>query len=130
MADGDLSPQFSKGEEEIADLFWDIGLKKNSARVLVLMIRDIDLTSRDMERICDLRQPEVSIALTDLMKRKWIDVVRQIMEKKGRPVKIYHLVISLEDILEELKGIIVGDYGRKILEIERVREMIKEQIRS
>ena len=127
MAGETMSLQFSQGEEEIAELFWDIGLKKNTARVLVLLIRDIDLTSREMERVCDLRQPEVSIALTDLTKRKWIDVVRQIMENKGRPIKIYHMTKPLDDILEELKGIIVGDYGRKILEIERVREMVKQQ---
>jgi predicted transcriptional regulator len=123
----DLSSlQFSSGEEEIAELFWDIGLKKNSARVLVLTLWDIDLTSRDMERICDLRQPEVSIALTDLMKRRWIKVVRQVMENKGRPIKIYHLARALEEILDELKSSIVGEYDKKSEEIEKVREMLKK----
>jgi predicted transcriptional regulator len=117
--------QFSKGEEEIADLFWDIGLKKNTARVLVLMIRDEDLTSRDIERICDLRQPEVSIALSDLMKRKWVKDIRHAREGKGRPTMIYHLVKSLDDILEELKTEIVGDYEEKLKEIEKVRDLLK-----
>ncbi|HOL40607.1 hypothetical protein [Methanospirillum sp.] len=117
--------QFSKGEEEIADLFWDIGLKKNTARVLVLMIRDADLTSRDIERICDLRQPEVSIALSDLMKRKWVKDIRHSREGKGRPTMIYHLIKSLDDILEELKTEIVGDYEEKMKEIERVRDLLK-----
>lgn len=120
-----LSLQFSKGEEEIADLFWDIGLKRNTARVLVLLIRDVDLTSRDMERACDLRQPEVSIALTDLMKRKWVKDVRHVREGKGRPIMIYHLIKTLDDILDELKSTIVGDYEEKIIEIEKVRELLK-----
>ena len=72
MVKNNTSLKFSKGEEEIAGLSWDIGLKKNAARVLVLMIRDVDMTSREIEKICDLRQPEVSIALSDLMKRKWV----------------------------------------------------------
>lgn len=127
MVGSDMSLQLSRAEEEIAELFWDIGLKKNSARVLVLMIRDVDLTSREMERACDLRQPEVSIALTDLLKRKWAKNIRQVMENKGRPVKIYHLSRSLDEILEDLKSAIVDDYGRKVLEIERVRELIKSQ---
>ncbi|MDD1728183.1 MAG: hypothetical protein LUQ50_03825 [Methanospirillum sp.] len=117
---------FSTGDEEIADLFWDIGLKRNTARVLVLMIKDMDLTSREIERVVDLRQPEVSIALTDLMKKKWVRIVRQITENKGRPVKIYHLVTSLDDILDELKTSIVGEYEKKFAEIERVREMLRE----
>jgi len=127
MVGQNMDLQLSKGEVEIAELFWDIGLKKNSARILVLMIRDVDLTSREMERACDLRQPEVSIALTDLLKRQWIKNTRQVMENKGRPVKIYHLSGTLEDILDDLKGVIVDDYGRKVLEIERVRELLKTQ---
>jgi len=121
------SLQFSNVEEEITELFWDIGLRKNTARVLVLTLWDIDLTARDMERVCDLRQPEVSIALTDLMKRKWIKVVNQVMVNKGRPVKIYRLAKSLEQILDELKGLIEGDYDKKSEEIEKVREMMKKQ---
>ena len=122
---GTMSLQLSRGEEEVADLFWDIGLKKNTARVLVLMLRDADLTSREIERTCDLRQPEVSIALKDLMERRWVRDVRKIMENKGRPVNIYHLIKSLDDILDELKRVIVGDYEKKLQEIERVREMLR-----
>jgi predicted transcriptional regulator len=122
----DLSSlQFSSGEE-IAELFWDIGLKKNTARVLVLLLWDLDLTARDMERVCDLRQPEVSIAITDLMKKRWISVVSQITENKGRPIKIYHLARTLEQILDELRSLTEDDYDKKSVEIEKVREMIKE----
>ncbi|MDD1724182.1 MAG: hypothetical protein LUQ07_03530 [Methanospirillum sp.] len=120
-----ISLQFSTGDEEIAELFSDIGLKINSARVLVLLLRDTDFTSRDMERMCDLRQPEVSIALTDLIKKRWVQVVRQISENKGRPIKIYHLARSLDDILEELKKVIIGEYEEKIQEIEHIREILK-----
>jgi predicted transcriptional regulator len=119
--------QFSKGDEEIADLFWDIGLKRNSARVLVLMIRDFDVTSREIERFVDLRQPEVSIALNDLLKKRWIDIIGQITENKGRPVKIYHISRSLDEILEELKESIEGEYDKKVEEIEQVRGMLKKE---
>jgi len=122
-----MALQFTTGDEEIADLFWDIGLKRNSARVLVLMIRDIDITSREIERIVDLRQPEVSIALNDLLKKRWIIISGQITENKGRPVKIYHLSTSLDNILEELKESIEGEYDKKVEEIELVRDMLKKQ---
>ena len=62
--------QFSDVEVEIAEIFGDIGVKRLAARVLVLILRDIELTSREIERTCDLRQPEVSIALSDLIGRK------------------------------------------------------------
>ena len=124
MTDSSLPIQISNELGEIADLFRDIGMKKNCALVLVTLLQDTDLSSRDIERITDLRQPEVSLALTDLMRRKWVDVVRLITENKGRPVKIYHIMKKPEVILEELREEIVGDYERKIREIINVRERI------
>ncbi|QXO94790.1 hypothetical protein KSK55_16020 [Methanospirillum purgamenti] len=94
MGGGDIYLQFSRGDEEIAELFTDIRVKRHAARVLVLLLRDIDLKSREMERVCDLRHPEVSIALSDLIDRKWVKKVSKKAENKGRPVLIYHLQIE------------------------------------
>jgi predicted transcriptional regulator len=128
MVGGNTSQQLSPVEEEIAEIFNDIGVKRNASRVLVLMIRGFDLTSREIERVCDIRQPGVSIALTDLEKRKWVRKVGQKSENKGRPVLIYHLVKSVDDILDELKEVIVGDYDKKLHEIEKVKELLKERV--
>ncbi|MGV8108288.1 MarR family transcriptional regulator [Methanospirillum sp.] len=128
MVGDNTSLQLSDGEEEIAEIFNDIGVKRNASRVLVLMIRGFDLTSREIERVCDIRQPEVSIALSDLENRKWVKKVGQKSENKGRPVLIYHLVKSVDDILDELKKVIVGDYNKKLNEIEKVRELLKERV--
>ena len=124
MVGDTLSLQFSQGEEEIADLFWDIGLRRNSARVLTLLIKDVDMTSREIERVVDLRQPEVSIAITDLMKKRWVRIDHQITENKGRPMKVYHIAKTLDEILDELRETIIGSYEQKFEEIERVRNML------
>ncbi len=124
MVGGDMSLHFSAGDEEIADLFWDIGLRRNSARVLTLLIKDVDMTSREIERVVDLRQPEVSIAITDLMKKRWVRIDHQITENKGRPMKVYHIAKTLDEILDELRETIIGSYEQKFEEIERVRNML------
>ena len=124
MTDSSLPIQISKELGEVADLFRDIGMKKNCALVLVALLQDVDLSSREIERITGLRQPEVSLAITELMKRRWIDVVRLITENKGRPVKIYHIIKKPEDILEELREEVVDDYERRIQEIEHIKEII------
>ena len=124
MVGENMPLQFSKGEEEIADLFWDIGLRRNSARVLTLLIKDVDMTSREIERVVDLRQPEVSIAITDLMKKRWVRIDHQITENKGRPMKVYHIAKTLDEILDELRETIIGSYEQKFEEIERVRNML------
>lgn len=121
---GEYGLHFSAGDEEIADLFWDIGLRRNSARVLTLLIKDVDMTSREIERVVDLRQPEVSIAITDLMKKRWVRIDHQITENKGRPMKVYHIAKTLDEILDELRETIIGSYEQRFEEIERVRNML------
>ena len=118
---------FSAREEEIADLLWDIGLMRNSARVLTLMIKDVDLTSREIERVVELRQPEVSSAITDLMKKRWIHIVHQITENKGRPMKVYHIAKTLNEILDELMDTLIGSYEQKFQDIERVRNLLHQK---
>ena len=119
--------RFSDRDEEIANLFFEIGIGKNSSKVLALLIRELDFSSRDMERICDLRQPEVSIALKDLITRGWVKIVRHVIENKGRSVSIYRLGKTLDEILDDIKGMIIGDSGRKIIDIERIRDLLKTE---
>lgn len=121
---GDYDQHFSNRDEEIVDLFWSIGLKRNSALVLTLMIKDKDFTSREIERIIDLRQPEVSIALSDLIKRDWVHIVLQITQNKGRPIKVYHIAKTLDEILDELKESLIGTYKQKFDQIEKVRNFL------
>ncbi|MDD3574940.1 hypothetical protein [Methanospirillum sp.] len=121
---GDYDQYFSNRDEEIVDLFWSIGLKRNSALVLTLMIKDKDFTSREIERIIDLRQPEVSIALSDLIKRDWVHIVLQITQNKGRPIKVYHIAKTLDEILDELKESLIGTYKQKFDQIEKVRNFL------
>ena len=60
---------FTEKEEEFARLLTTIGTKKNVANVLVFLANVPEATSRAIERGTDLRQPEVSIAMTYLMTR-------------------------------------------------------------
>lgn len=119
--------RFTEKEEEISAILWHVGLKRNTARVLVVMFRETDLTSRVIEKIVDLRQPEVSVALRDLTKRRWIIFRERSYERKGRPEKIYRLALSANTILDLLKKEISCTYIRKLEEIERIRIMIADQ---
>lgn len=69
-----ITPYLTDTEEEVIRLLVEIGLKTNEARILVVFFRGFKPTSRDLERITDLRQPEVSIAITLLSKRNWVCV--------------------------------------------------------
>jgi predicted transcriptional regulator len=112
-------------EEEIIDILGKIGLKRNEARVLAIFLRGIDLTSREIERMADLRQPEVSIAITALTRRNWICTATLITENKGRPVKVFRLAQPVEQILFQIKSEILGDFSKQIAYVERVSNLVQ-----
>ena len=95
---------FTEKDDEFAEILVKTGLKKNYAKVLVFLAKNKSLTSRDVERGTDLRQPEVSIAINHLRKRGWVKISNLLTENKGRPVKLYTLHISIQDILHEIES--------------------------
>ena len=111
-------------EEEVIRLLVEIGMKAHEARLLAVFFRGIEPTSRDLERITNLRQPEVSIAITSLSKRKWVCVSSLINANKGRPVKIFKLAGAIDDILDEMKGGIVSGHNQQILLLTKIREIL------
>ena len=117
---------FTKQDEEIAGIFNEVGLKVNVSRVLVMFLTYSNINSRDIERYTDLRQPEVSIAINDLVNRRWIEVTKHITVNKGRPIKVYNLSLSPDEIIDQIEGSINKEYNQLKASVERVRELVKE----
>ena len=118
-------PELTECEEEVIRLLVEIGLKTNEARILVVFFRGSELTSRELERIADLRQPEVSVAITGLSKRKWVFVSNLITENKGRPVKLFKLAEPIDEILDELRENISEGHDQQMVMLGRIREIIR-----
>jgi len=116
--------RFSDMDEEMTGIMRVMGLKSNEARVLVFLMRGTDVTSRDIERETDLRQPEVSIAITSLMKKGWVKISNLLTENKGRPVKVYSLVAPADDIINQIEETIEGDFNNQLELLEHVRTLI------
>ena len=78
------------------------GMPKNVARALVFLSAHGETTSVEIEKATGLRQPEVSIAMMDLRKRKWVDKRDIKKEGKGRPVHSYRLSVPWSEILAQI----------------------------
>ncbi len=120
----EINPEFSKKEVEIFELLERIGLKPNESRVLVLFLRGEALTSREIERYADLRQPEVSIALTALSTRGWVCTASTIAQNKGRPIKLFTLALPAPEIMYQIKAGIQGEFSKQIAYVDRVSELV------
>ena len=94
---------FTEKEEEFANLLIEIGTKKNIAKVLVFLANAPEATSRDIERGTDLRQSEVSTAMSYLLGRNWISNRECKSESKGRPIKIYELAKPIAQIIDTIE---------------------------
>ncbi len=94
--------RLSRRDEQLVDLLIDTGLSKNVAKTLVFLSKRDETTSVEIEKATGLRQPEVSIAMQELRRRKWVEKRDVKKEGKGRPVHAYKLSLSWSDILAQL----------------------------
>ena len=78
------------------------GLPKNAAKSLAVVLDSSTIRAVDIERVTDLRQPEVSIAMQDLRNRGWINKKDIKKEGKGRPTHSYSLAIPAKEIFNEI----------------------------
>jgi predicted transcriptional regulator len=94
---------FTEREEEFADLLIAIGTKRTVAKLLVFLANVPQASSRTIERGTDMRQPEVSLAIKDLMDRGWINVRDDHSKHSGRPSKIYELAVPISKIMDHIE---------------------------
>jgi predicted transcriptional regulator len=113
---------FTKKDETLVRLLMRTDMPKNVAKTLVFLRKKEETTSVEIEISTALRQPEVSIAMQELRRRKWV-VKRDIKkEGKGRPVHSYKLALPFEKIIETIEK----DERKRIEEIENNIKALKQ----
>ncbi len=113
--------RLSRKDESLVDLLIETGLSKNVAKTLVFLSKRDETTSVEIEKATGLRQPEVSIAMQELRRRKWVDKRDIKKEGKGRPVHAYHLSPPWSEILDQLDR----EEQAKVERIETNRKKLK-----
>ena len=92
---------------KLTGILVDCGFNLPLARILVFFLenRGKQLSSREIERGADVRQPEVSHGLADLIKRGWISEMEPLANvSQGRPIKQYMISVSSETIYGDIEG--------------------------
>ncbi len=106
--------RLSRRDEILIDLLVRTGLSKNIAKTLVFLSKREETTSVEIEKATGLRQPEVSIAMQELRRRRWVEKRDIKKEGKGRPVHAYRLTVPFDSIVE----MIAREEKSKIEDIE------------
>jgi predicted transcriptional regulator len=100
-----------------------LGVNRNVAK-LITYLKDVDEgSSRDIEIATDLRQPEVSIAMRTMRSMGWLSEHEVKSPGKGRPMKIYALRATIEEIIEHYEAEKKQESAQTIEAIQRLKEL-------
>jgi predicted transcriptional regulator len=114
----------SEKEEEFISLLTRTGMQKNMAKVLVFLAEAKKATSHMIERGADLRQAEVSVALSRLREQGWVTHTEIPSPCKGRPNKQFQLAIPLRQILAGLEEATRKNIDRELGLVHRLRTFV------
>jgi len=110
-------------DRDLIEALEAVGVRRNVATIIVYL-KDLDeATSRDIERGSGLRQPEVSIAMNRLREKGWIAERNVKGTGKGRPTKLYRLIVPIEEIIGHYEEIKRSESARAIETIQRLKEI-------
>lgn len=107
----------------MVDLLTHLGMDHKLAKVLTYLAQVPECKSADIERVCALRQPEVSIATKDLRQRGWVSAEERKQGGKGRPVHYYRLDMPLKDIMRQVEQQKLDEIGNELQKIERLKSL-------
>jgi len=103
---------------DIVDAMRELGFDKRLAILYQYMLKRSDGFEIDIERNTELRQPEVSMAIREMIQRDWIILdPRKQSGSRGRPKNYYYF--SIEKARDDIKKII-EETENKIKEIKKV----------
>ncbi len=116
--------QIGEREFEMVELLRKLNMNRSVALVLACLSTGEEVTSRAIEKKAGLRQPEVSIAMRYLCDNNWIEVREEKKtEGKGRPVKLYKLVVPLDHIIQRIETDVMYQKLSVLESIERLKSL-------
>jgi predicted transcriptional regulator len=112
-------------EFEMVELLRKLNLTRPVALTLACLSNVDEITSRDIEMASGLRQPEVSIAMRHLNKYNWVNIREEKKsEGKGRPIKLYKLVVPLENVIKTIEDEIMAENKTILENIQRLKSFV------
>jgi predicted transcriptional regulator len=132
--------------DKILLLLQKCGYRRTIAAVLTYLIefQNRQSTSKDIEEVMGLRQPEVTLAMSALLERKWVisEVAERPAEKRGPPTYTYKLadadlvysgisreqqknVIDIQKTLKELYAAMIPQKKDESQEVQKKELVLK-----
>lgn len=125
MVDNMTNNRLTPKDKKIIKVFTDLGMPKNLAKTLMYISGTEECRSSEIERNANLRQPEVSVAMQELLRRGWVKK-RDLKKKgKGRPVHIYKLSSPIDEIVEDFEKQKVSEINHIKKDLTDLKDLLK-----
>jgi len=109
---------------EFVETLRSLGVPRNVATLITFLANVNEASSREIEMGSDLRQPEVSIAMRSLRENNWIEEREIKREGKGRPMKVYSLRASIDEIIKFYEQQKLNESAQAMESIQRLKQLI------
>lgn len=109
---------------EFVETLRSLGVPRNVATLITFLANVEEASSREIEMGSDLRQPEVSIAMRTLRENNWIEEKEIKREGKGRPMKVYALHATINDIIKHFEEEKLHESAQAMESIQRLKQLI------
>jgi predicted transcriptional regulator len=109
---------------EFVETLRSLGVPRNVATLITFLANVEEASSREIEMGSDLRQPEVSIAMRTLRDNNWIEEKEIKREGKGRPMKVYSLRASIDEIIKHFEEEKLHESAQAMESIQRLKQLI------
>ena len=113
-------------DREFVEVLRDLGIPRNVASMITYLANVEEATSREIEIGSNLRQPEVSIAMRALRNNDWVEEREIKKDGKGRPMKVYRLTISLEEIIRHFEDEKKRESTKVMENIDRLKDLSRK----
>ena len=120
-----MSPE-SKNEAQLTlrQKIIQLGANENTAIVLLCLHHHGASSSKDLQNYCNIRQPDVSMAISELREMNLVHFSPKSESTRGRPAHIYRLRMSLDQSIQPVVNLAKKRAKEILDDIETVKELV------
>jgi predicted transcriptional regulator len=120
----EVSIVMDSNEHEMIEVLKKLNISRPIAITLTCLVKCKGITSQKIEMVTGLRQPEVSVAMRYLKRNNWIEIREEkISEGKGRPTKLYSLIVPMNQIINVFEEKILEESSLVLRNIEALKQV-------
>ncbi|MED5291619.1 MAG: MarR family transcriptional regulator [Candidatus Thermoplasmatota archaeon] len=109
-------------------LLWEklvqLGANENTASVLICLHHHGAASSKDLQCHCNIRQPDVSMAISELREMNLVHFSSRPESSRGRPAHVYRLRMTLEQSIQPFVNHAKKRANEILNDVEAIRALV------